>query len=155
MLIFSLCIGGYTFAQSPFDQVILKYEEGMQKAAKLWMNKSFAMALDEFQENHDVLADNMPEPTDRYRWGAFLALKTYTIMLSRMVEAEMYSYEGQSDLLEPVVGQTHTWSSLLVEQATTWKKIEVELPDQRIFRNRWLKRFARAIQKARQMESNT
>ena len=143
---------GDGFAQNThFVQVVSRYAERMQQAARSWLNKNYARALDGFYSARELLSENMPSPTDSYAWNGCCALKTYAVVLARMVEIDLYLSQGQTELAESVVEQVEEWTEILEEQMNGWSKVEGLSSLEEALRSHWMEHFERVILQAKQV----
>ncbi|MBN2029174.1 hypothetical protein JW824_02920 [bacterium] len=143
------------FSQSAdMAEALSLYEGKMNQSAKQWLDKDFAKAKDGFNQAQDILSDNMPPPSDSYMWAGFCALKTYTLLLIRMVEVDQHCGENQSELCKELVSQAIHWSYVLIDQARTWNQTQPSRPDGLPSRTQWLKRFQSAILRAQRLNTS-
>ena len=147
-----LALEGCVFAQEDsFYNVVSNYEEKMDLAAKSWLNKNYSRALDGFYAARELLSKNMPTPLDPYGWGWCRSMKTYTVVLARMVEVDLYRSKGEVDLVSQIAVQALEWARVLKEQASAWLRFKAQSPEEILIRNRWLKRFRTAILQAQKV----
>lgn len=141
-----LVLTGQTIAQqNSFDDVLSKYEEKIQQAARSWIKKNYARALDGFTSARELLSDNMPPSSDTYAWEEARALKTYTVVLARLTEIDFYRNRGRTDQVIHVAKQAQEWAEVLNEQANDWAEVETQDLEEASSRVRWIKRFLKAI----------
>ncbi len=142
------------FSQSmEMDETLSLYEKKMNQSAKQWLEKDYAKAKDGFNQAQNILSDNMPLPSDSYVWAGFCALKTYTLLLIRMVDVDQNCGENPSELCQELIGQAIHWSDVLIDQARTWNQTKPSRPDEVSSRTRWLKRFQSAILRAHKLNT--
>ncbi len=124
---------------------ISEYEVVLKEAAKGWRNKDYARALDGFSSAQTILKNHMPSPTEVFEWKMCLALRTYTLLLTRLVEIDIYSDEKNTARVAELVNQARDWAVILKKQSKEWTTVKVEDPDRSSFRKRWLDRFSKAV----------
>ena len=141
-----LVLTGETIAQKhSFDDVLSRYEEKMEQAARKWIEKDYARALDGFTSARVLLSDNMPPSTDMYAWEQARALKTYTVVLARLTEVDFYRRRDQEDQVVQVAEQAREWAEVLNEQADGWAEVDTQDMEEASSRVRWIRRFLTAI----------
>lgn len=146
VLLVPLVLAGQTIAQqNSFDDVLSEYEEKMDQAARNWIQKNYAKALDGFTSARELLSDNMPPSTETYEWEEARTLKTYTVVLARLTEVDFYRERGRIDQVIHVAKQAQEWSEVLNEQANGWAEVYTPDLEEASSRVRWIKRFLTAI----------
>ena len=154
-----LCVVGLgsisVFAQTQMSihEMLSLYQKTMDQSAEQWLQKKYAKAKDGFYQAEDMLSDNMPSPSNSYEWTGCCALKTYTLLLVRMVEVDQHCKEDQSKLCNELVKQAMRWSDVLIDQTRAWNQIEPSRPDELPSRLEWMKRFQSAILRAQTLEN--
>ncbi|MCJ7813348.1 hypothetical protein MUP95_08555 [bacterium] len=146
------CGCAYT-QQNDFYEVLSLYEKRMNQSAENWLQEEYGKALDSFHSATDLLSANMPSPSNMYFWSEFCALKTYTLLLTRMVEVDQHCSEGQSELCKEVIEQALSWSDILKEQTGIWIQIDTSRSDDFFSRLLWIKRFESAIYRAQKLKT--
>lgn len=134
-----------------FNRTVSQYEGKMDDAAKSWLNKDYGRALDSFYSANAFLSKNKPLPSDVYAWTGCRALKTYAVVLARMVEFDLYLNQDQNELVDEVAKQVMNWSEILKEQVYQWAQVETHSEADSLLRIRWTKRFHSAILRARKI----
>lgn len=136
-------------AQEEFIRVTREFEFKMNKAAENWLNQNYGRALDGFYDARDFLTSNMPVPSENYAWEWCRALKTYVIVLARLVEYDMYKSQNQEALSSRVMKQAVEWAQILELQAKDWIALKTNDPILTANREKWIKRFYAAIQRVK------
>ena len=78
-------------------------------------------------------------------------MKTYTVVLARMVEVDLYQSKGEDNLVIQIAEQALEWARVLKEQASAWLRFKAQSPEEISLRSRWLKRFRTAILRAQKV----
>jgi len=155
LLIFFLVLGEPSVAQQEsFNRVVFQYEEKMQQAATSWVKKNHTRALDGFYAAREWLSENMPSAMNDYEWAGWQAMKTYSVVLARFVEGDLYRREGRFDMVDRVSEQALEWAENLKEQADAWSKVRARTPTEESMREKWVGRFRSAIRQAQKFSSN-
>ena len=142
--------GGYA-QDTPYvpDEWISQYESVMNGVAACWANNDFAKALDGLSSARKILSFNMPLPTEIFAWRMYRTLKTYTIVLTRLVELEVAIQSKDLPKVKRLTLQVEDWAEVLEDQARDWRKIEIQNRGMITFRERWLVRFKEALDRVR------
>jgi hypothetical protein len=142
--------GGYA-QETPYvpDEWISQYESVMNGVAASWANNDFAKALDGLSSARTVLSFNMPLPTEIFVWRMYRTLKTYTIVLTRLVELEVAIQSKDLPKVKRLILQVEDWAEVLEDQARDWRRIEIQNRGMIAFRERWLVRFKEALDRVR------
>ena len=154
-----LCVVGLgsisVFAQTQMSihEMLSLYQKTMDQSAEQWLEKKYAKAKDGLYRAEDMISDNMPSPSNSYEWTGCCALKTYTLLLVRMVEVDQHCKEDQSKLCKELMRQAMHWSDVLIDQARTWYQTKPSRPDVLSSRTQWLKRFQSAILRAQKLNT--
>ncbi|MFH1943376.1 MAG: hypothetical protein ABIL68_14840 [bacterium] len=134
-----------------FYGIVPQYEQKMNDAARSWMNKNYSRALDGFFSAKALLTKHMPTPLDPYGWHWCQAMQTYTVVLERMVEVDMYRIEGKEDFVRKMAEQAMEWAETLKKQAGAWMKVQVQDPTESTLRKQWIQRFLKAVNQAKKV----
>ena len=146
LIIFSSLIVGFTHSvRNDSEDWITEFESILNTAAENWLDKDYAKALDGFSSAQIMLKRYMPPPTEVYKWRMCLAFKTYTLVLTRLVETDMHRSEENMERVVQLVEQAEKWVDILKKQAKEWKNVRVKDPDKVSSRDRWLNRFSKAV----------
>jgi len=150
--VFSFLVWSKGFTQeSNFSKVVSQYETVMQSAARNWVKKKYTRALDDFFLAREVISKNMPNPSESFAWHGSCALKTYTVVMARMVEIDIYRAERDEETVRKITQQAHTWAEILNEQANVWEKVKSQNAAETSLRTRWLSRFQKAIRQTEKL----
>lgn len=143
------------YAQTEMDirEMLFRYQKKMDESAELWLQKKYAKAKDGFHQAEDILLDHMPPPSQAYVWSGWCALKTYTLLLVRLVEVDQYCGDAPSKLCEELTGQAIHWSDVLIDQTRAWNEVEPSQPDELPSRLQWMKRFQSAILRVQKLKN--
>jgi len=149
LLIFFLVLWEPSVAQEDsFDRMVFQYEEKMQQAATSWVKKNHTRALDGFYAAREWLSEKMPSAMNDYEWSGWQAMKTYSVVLARLVEGDLYHREGRFNMVDRVSEQALEWAEILKEQTDAWSKVRVRTPTEESIRKKWVGRFRSAIRQA-------
>jgi len=146
-----LIASGQCFSQQGFIDALDRFEIGMQKAASRWIEGELSLTLDIVKKCRTQLDPAMPAPSDTFAWQGFSALKTYTLLFTRLVERELYLSKNETALSKISLKQISEWSGVLLNQSRKWYKMKASSPETANFRNRWLRRFSTVIKKSQQL----
>ncbi len=125
-----------------------KYEAGMQQAAQDWLAQKYLAAIDGFNLSRKLLDDNLPPPSERFAWECFSTLKSYSLMLMRLVQADYFRAKGEEARRTQTLRQARQWAGNLQQDAETWKKAVCRDPRESRLRQKWLTRAERAAAQA-------
>ncbi len=137
--------------QDSFEKIVSSYQEKMQEAARSWLKKHYAIALDGFYSADQLLSKNMVSPSETYTWNGLRTLKTYTLVLIRLVQIDLYRSQDQNKLLASIVKQASDWAELLKEEVDAWRKVKITDPDAVVLRMRWMRRCQAAIRRTQKI----
>ncbi len=151
-IVIVLCFSIAYSANNAFYNLIEDFEIKLDEAAISWIEGKHGRALDTFRESREMLAHSVFASTEGFEWEACQSLQTYTLVLSRMTEAEMYKQNGQDELGNQINRQAMDWADKLVKHGTEWRKIHSADARENNFRIKWLQRYKLAILKARKFE---
>lgn len=154
LLIILTGISSLYAANNTFYNLIEDFEIKLDEAAIAWIEKNHGRALDLFLEAREMLAQSVFATSEGFEWEACQSLQSYTLVLSRMTEAEMYMKNDQETLGNQLNAQALEWADKLVEHGKAWRKIHSTDTRENNFRIKWLQRFKLAILKARKLEEN-
>jgi hypothetical protein len=135
--------------QDTFYSILPEFESKMAQAAISWKKGNYSRALDGFLLARDLISLHMPTPIDAYGWNWSRSLKTYTIVLARLVELDLIVKSGKTELLEETRHQAVEWGDVLQVQAMDWRKVESQNEEEKTIRNRWIGRYVQAIRQVR------
>ena len=138
--------------QQKFIDSLKRYETGMQKAAVSWKKGDYSLALDIVGKSRSELLPAMPAPADSFAWLGFSAMKTYTLLFTRLIEHDLHRSRNESRLSQLSLRQIGEWSDILLDQGREWYKLPVASEGCDQFRRRWLSRFSRVIKKSQQLK---
>jgi hypothetical protein len=124
-----------------FETLEKEFESRMQRAAECWLKKQYSKALDQFYSGRDDLSENMPAPSNKFEWSACLALKTYAVLLARMVEADLLKSQRLDDMIPSVGRQIEDWKKILRDQSDEWTRLNSAAPWEEAVRSKWIRRF--------------
>jgi hypothetical protein len=141
-------------AQEPIQKWIPAYEKEMVEAVKSWTNKQYGSALDHMRSARELIAQNIPSPSDSYYWHASCSMKTYALLLIRLVELDIDEQEGKTESTHRTVRQVLEWGEKLKEQARDWASIKVESPSAQQLRETWLRRYLGALNRVKTLPQN-
>jgi hypothetical protein len=137
------------FAQnSGFDSLASAFEARLNAAAENWQTNQAIRALDGFKEAREWISRAPIPYGDAFAWSGCRALMTYSIVLSRLVEAET-ERKKKSALAHQIESQAKQWAEILYKQIEAWSKIKPITAEQSALRLRWIKRFQAVISKTR------
>lgn len=132
-----------------FVDLIKIYEKSMQRSAHQWIEKNYAKALDGLYRTSDYLSKHMPPPEQRYNWSGCIALKTYTIVIARLVEEDMYLLQNQEKMVSLTRMQAKKWADLLDVQSKAWNNVNTSTVPEDSLRKIWINRFNTVIKQTR------
>jgi len=133
------------------DAWIKQYKAVMDGVAKSWVQKDYAKALDGLNSARSLLSYNMPFPTDIYAWRMVRALKTYTLVMTRLIEVDLYIQRKDSERVIQLSTQAQEWANTLNEQGEDWNRVFTQNQDEIFLRVEWLDRFNKSIDRARKL----
>ncbi len=134
-----------------FYQLISDYENKMDDAAVAWLDKNYGRTLDQFKSAKELLAKSVFSSTEGFEFEACQSLQSYTLVLARMAESQMYQENSQINLSDEIASQANLWAEKLLDQGKSWYKIKT-LDEREIrFRQKWLSRYRSAIMKAKKL----
>jgi len=143
---------GKTFAQqNSFEKIVSSYQKKMDEAARSWLKKDYARALDSFYSADQLLSENMVSPSETYAWNGLRTLKTYTLVLIRLIQIDLYRSQDQNNLLASIVKQASDWAALLREEANVWGRVKIADPHAVILRMHWMKRCEAAVRRVQKV----
>ncbi|MCD6117850.1 hypothetical protein J7K93_12605 [bacterium] len=136
---------GPIFGQVSIEQYLTKTETIINKAAECWLDKDYTKSLDILHKINDSLSNHTFPPTDHFAWEACRSIKTYSIVFSRIVEAEWDKDKKDKQSADKLIKQAREWASILESQAYSWSKVKPRSNEDAKVRHKWLKRFSSII----------
>ena len=127
------------------------YEREMGGAVQSWKDGQFGSALDRMRTARDLIGKNIPQPSDEFRWHASRSIKTYTLLLIRLVEFEMSEKDKKSESAQQSVRQIYKWGEKLIEQAKVWGSVEAESDENEQLRKNWFRRYRTALDRVKKL----
>lgn len=124
----------------------------MDDAVKAWLNKNYGKSLDSFKKAKELLAKSTFASSEGFELEGCQALQTYTLVLARMAESEMYEANGQNTLSREVARQSKVWADKLILHGKTWYKIQLIDEKEIQFRQKWLSRFRSVILRSKNLK---
>ncbi len=134
-----------------FYQLISDYENKIDDAAIAWLDKNYGRALDQFKSAKELLAKSVFSSTEGFEFEACQSLQSYTLVLARIAEAQMYHENDQIGLSDEITSQANLWAEKLLVQGKSWYKIKTLDEKEIRFRQKWLSRYRSAIMKAKKL----
>ena len=153
-LILFLFWTGVVFTQTDTqnkDAWLDQYQAVMDGAAKSWVQRDYAKALDGLSSARSLLSYNMPLPTEIFQWRMYRTLKTYALLLTRLVELDMYITKKDAQKVFNLAAQAQEWADNLDNQKRDWQRAKARSDDELLLRKTWVERFESAIDRARLM----
>lgn len=133
--------------QKPFLEWVSSYEQEMVHGVGLWKKGEYGSALDRLRAARDIVTANIPKPTEYYKWYAGLSMKTYALVLIRMIEMEVEEQEGKSEAVLNRTTQIYEWGEKLKEQAKAWILVEDVSPPDSLLRETWIRRYLAVLKR--------
>jgi hypothetical protein len=125
------------------------YEHEMEQGVLLWKNKQYGGALDRLHTAQTVITENMPLPAEHFKWYAGLSMKTYVLVLIRMIELEMKEKEENPEAVRNRTIQICEWGEKLQDQAKSWRLVENVSPPDSVLRETWIRRYLAALKRVK------
>jgi hypothetical protein len=138
--------------ETPADtlkQLFSQYDIIVQNAARSWLSKNHVRALDGFYLAGEFITDHMPSPGDSFAWEGCRVLKTYSIVMARLVEIDMVQISKKKQEAVRLSVQAREWALILDDLSDIWEKNKTEHSEERNLRKRWLKRIRAAIEQVK------
>ncbi len=131
-----------------FIDIVKRFEAVMQKSAQEWRKKNFPRAIDNCSVAEKIISSNMPSPLMLFEWRGCMALRTYAVLVSKMIEVDLLISREEKSLAEERIKQIRRWGRLLGEQMNEWRKSPVEDETKRLLRRRWIGYLASCVKHA-------
>ena len=144
----SMDVSGNGVQQSFYD-VLPTFKRRMSQAVVCWKNGNYSRARDTFYSARELISEHMPTPMDTYGWNWSRSLKTYTIVLARLVELEVIADQNNDSMMVRMNDQVMEWADVLHQQAMEWKAVRVKNDVEEETRSIWLSRYIQAIRRVR------
>lgn len=151
LAILSLTVSGTrgVAIQESFYDVLPVFEKRLSQAVVSWKNGNHSRARDGFYQARDLLSEHMPTPMDAYGWNWSRSLKTYAIVLARLVELESIKRKDAGQQMRRMRDQAMEWADVLQQQAMEWRVIKVSGGAEARTRQIWINRYVQAIRRVR------
>ena len=133
------------------DEWIKQFKAVMDGVAKSWVQKDYAKALDGLTSARSLLSYNMPFPTDIYAWRMYRALKTYTLVMTRLIEVDLYIERKDMQRVIQLATQAQEWADALKDQGEDWNRVFTQNQDEIFLRTEWLDRFEKSIDRTQKL----
>ena len=133
------------------DEWIKQLKAVMDGVAKSWVQKDYAKALDGLTSARSLLSYNMPFPTDIYAWRMYRALKTYTLVITRLIEVDLYIERKDMQRVIQLATQAQEWADALDGQGQDWERVVTQNHDEIYLRAEWLDRFEKSIDRTQKL----
>ena len=136
----------------PFHEWVSDYEKEMVRAVGLWKKNEYGSAMDRLRSARDIVSENIPKPTDYFKWYASVSMKTYALVLIRMIEIEVVKKEEMSGGAEERITQMVEWGEKLKDQARAWSLVEDVSPADSAMRETWIRRYVAVLKRVVQLK---
>jgi hypothetical protein len=141
-------------AQTDIKPIVEAFEVRMQKAARLWLDGKYFEAIDGFNSAKEWIDERLPSPSNPYPWLCATTLKTYALLMIRLVQSAYYKSENRMVQYRESVKQAENWSTRLKRQIEMWEVVQPANSEEYTLREAWKKRIQLAIRRTEKMAAD-